>query len=188
MARQCIFCPRAATTYEHVVPAWLPRHLGLSGFILNRRRGKEGETRKVDGPFGRIRARIFCADCQRHFAGLEAEVKPLLLPMIDGRPARLYRYWEQRYIALWATKTAYASLARENQPLPRKKSGTGSGTRRSLHLGRSCSRLRMRVARFGSYMSRGGGPTYRPRSRMSRQTHTPWQWFLAASRSRSSVS
>lgn len=121
MGRPCVFCPKDATTYEHVIPAWLPRHLGLSGVILDRRKGKIGETRKIDGPFGAIRAKILCDDCQRHFARLEAEVKPLLLPMIDGQPTPAYLYWQQRYIALWATKTAYALLAREGWPLPREE-------------------------------------------------------------------
>jgi hypothetical protein len=95
--------------------------LGLSEIVLDRRRGKPEETRTIDGPFGKIRSRIFCADCQAHFAELERVAKPLLLPMVDGDGSRVFRYWEQRYVALWATKTAYATLAREGWPLPREE-------------------------------------------------------------------
>jgi hypothetical protein len=121
VARQCIFCENDANSLEHVVPAWIPSHLGLSALRLDRIKRKRGDTRKTDGPFGHVTARIFCDGCQKHFAGLEAFVKSLLLPMIDGGTARVYRHWEQRFIALWATKTAYALLAREKWPLPREE-------------------------------------------------------------------
>jgi hypothetical protein len=40
--RTCIFCGQPATSTEHIIPAWIPRHMKLEHLILERRKTPEG--------------------------------------------------------------------------------------------------------------------------------------------------
>ena len=71
-------------------------------------------------------ARSLCAACAKHLAELDARARPLLEPMIEGS-AREYDAAEQRLLAAWGARAAYAALAVE-----RKSQGVPKSHRRAL--------------------------------------------------------
>jgi hypothetical protein len=65
-------------------------------------------------------ARSLCTSCAEYLAELDARARPLLEPMVAGS-AGSYDAEEQRLLAAWAVRTAYAVLAveRRSQGVPR---------------------------------------------------------------------
>jgi hypothetical protein len=103
--------------------------------------------------------RALCAGCAEAMADLEARARPLLEPMIDGGAGR-YGSDEQRLLAAWAARSAYAALVveRKSQGVPRshrkalRERGAphahvfvGFGRYRSNHAGVLSGRLRTAI-------------------------------------------
>lgn len=74
-------------------------------------------------------ARALCNGCARAMAELDARARPLLEPMIDGGAGR-YAGDDQRLLAAWAARAAYAALVVE-----RKSQGVPRSHRRALREG-----------------------------------------------------
>ena len=113
--------------------------------------------------------RALCAGCAEAMANLEARARPLLEPMIDGGAGR-YGSDEQRLLAAWAARAAYAALVveRKSQGVPRshrkalRERGAphahvfvGFGRYRSNHAGVLSGRLRTAIDADG----KGSKPT-----------------------------
>jgi hypothetical protein len=111
------------------------------------------ERAEVD--VARYSARTLCRACVRFLARLDARAIPLLEPMIDGA-ARSYTVDEQRLLAAWGARAAYAVLAveRKAQGVPKthrlalRESSephgsvfVGYGRYRSNHVGVLAARL-----------------------------------------------
>jgi hypothetical protein len=103
--RTCAFCGSTdELTREHVWPRWVGDLVG----------GEKGMTaREVEGAVedawlarpATLTVRNVCRDCNGGWmAGLEAEAKPLLTPMIAGRRTSLSA-GERKLIAYWTAKT-----------------------------------------------------------------------------------
>jgi hypothetical protein len=111
-ARPCVFCHAKADSYEHVIPEWISRRLGVRDFLSADSAfvgaGAERPTRPIS--FASYRSRIFCAGCNTHFKHLEDAVIPLLAPMARGFTLSLDPD-SQALLALWAHKTAIALVA-----------------------------------------------------------------------------
>jgi hypothetical protein len=88
----------------------------LEHLILERRKTPEGMPDIKKAPLKEYKERFFCEGCQQHFAKLEELTKPLLVPMIDGKPITL-RYYERRTLATWVAKTSYCILAHDRIPV-----------------------------------------------------------------------
>jgi hypothetical protein len=111
-ARRCVFCDAKADSYEHVIPEWISKRLGVRDFLSADgafvAAGAERPTRPIS--FASYRSRIFCAACNTHFKHLEDAVIPLLVPIARGFTLRLDSD-TQALLALWAHKTAIALVA-----------------------------------------------------------------------------
>jgi len=108
----CVFCDAKADSYEHVIPAWISRRLGIKTFLSADETfvSDEAIRRRQPISFANYRARVFCSGCNRHFKDLEDAVIPLLVPMARGRTLSLDET-SQGQLALWAHKTAIALCA-----------------------------------------------------------------------------
>src|SRR5215208_203477 len=94
--RSCIFCGSSPTTKEHVLPAWLSSVLPGEGDF-----GLERSHERFDGEITgghwqasalNLTVRCACAACNHGWMSeLEGHAKPLLVPMIQGRPSSLSR-------------------------------------------------------------------------------------------------
>lgn len=107
MPRHCVFCRSTGKlTDEHAWPGWIARELLPAGRVASRRWGKAGAFVGFDSTNHDVTVKRVCETCNTGWmADLEAAVKPILLPWIRGRPARL-AYEQQELIATWAVKTA----------------------------------------------------------------------------------
>jgi hypothetical protein len=114
-APTCVFCAARADSYEHVVPAWISKRLGIKNFLSANEAFVTDEAirRKQSISFANYRARVFCSGCNEHFKHLEDAVIPLLVPMARGRMLSLDQN-SQALVARWAHKTAIALLAAES--------------------------------------------------------------------------
>ena len=108
----CIFCDAKADSYEHVIPAWISKRLGIKAFLSAEDAFVTDERRRRRQPisFASYRARVFCSGCNEHFKHLEDDVIPLLVAMARGRTLSLDQT-SQTLLARWAHKTAIALIA-----------------------------------------------------------------------------
>jgi hypothetical protein len=110
-------------------------------------------------PFTEYSVRSLCRACSAFAARLDAKAMPLLTPMVDG-DVRKYSAEEQRTLAAWAARTAYAALAVERKTAGVPKSHrqalrerrephanvfVGLGNYRKRHIGILAGRLRTRL-------------------------------------------
>lgn len=110
--RRCVFCTNKADSYEHAIPAWISKQLGIKSYLTadpTLSTPTPGQPSR-DIAFASYRKRILCTSCNTHFKHLEDEVIPLLVSMARGRPLSL-KGDTQRLLALWAQKTAIALVA-----------------------------------------------------------------------------
>lgn len=110
--KSCLFCDAKADSYEHAIPRWISKRLGIRDFLSADDAFVAGgiAPRKQPISFANHRARILCYGCNQHFKHLEDDVIPLLVPMARGRTLSL-DHESQALLALWAHKTAVALLA-----------------------------------------------------------------------------
>jgi hypothetical protein len=118
----CVFCEAKADSYEHVIPAWVSKRLGVKTFLSADAAFVTDEATRRRQPisFASYRARVFCSGCNEHFKHLEDAVIPLLVPMARGRTLSLDQN-TLTLLALWAHKTAIAMVAAEadsSYPVP----------------------------------------------------------------------
>ena len=124
--RKCIFCGKFQVSREHVLPAWLkelfPRDehsthtfgtinpssiIGIPRIVQRKRPGHSG-TAKV---------RVVCESCNSGWLSrLEEDVKPILIPLINGKRCGLPLDM-QKTLATWAAKTAMTA----EQARPRER-------------------------------------------------------------------
>lgn len=83
----CILCNREATlTREHVLPQWVRYLPPGEGPFSTRRVSANGGAVEYTSTGIEIVARVVCGDCNGGWmAELEANVRPVLSPMINGR-------------------------------------------------------------------------------------------------------
>lgn len=100
--RSCIFCGAGPVTKEDAWPVWLVEHIGRSRLIASMVGGKRAPYRT-----DRIVQRVGCA-CRKCNNGwmsdLEGLAKPILLPLVDGKPVQILGI-DQAIIAAWMLKT-----------------------------------------------------------------------------------
>jgi hypothetical protein len=115
-ARQCLFCDRTLDgkrAKEHVIADWLLEHLRIGHDTVELFLA-ETETEQI------VKKRSHAADCMLEgrtcdecnngwMSNLETQVKPLLIPLIDGTQSAFAIAESHRLlIARWVSKTAYA--------------------------------------------------------------------------------
>ena len=119
MARTCIFCrnPVSKGGREHVIPGWIPEHLGQTHLALEHVQ-RHNVTKREKVPFADYAANIYCggnSGCNQYFGRtLEGPTKQILTPAIDGERVR-YNADEQALLARWAFKTTCALLGAERK-------------------------------------------------------------------------
>lgn len=112
--RRCVFCGSARMSREHAIPQWVGEVLhgaaesgdwttwyafGTPSENCERRHPAESNRPTV------VVKRV-CRDCNSGWmADVEGEAKPILEPMISGKPCML-SLGDQLNVATWATKTA----------------------------------------------------------------------------------
>lgn len=118
MARNCIFCGQSAGSAEHIFPDWLNDVFAQidwqpTGTPPQWGRGTQNlitdehiENVWTANEICSLTVRKVCRECNNGWmATLEGAAKPLLTPMVLGRPTTL-TVAEQVTIGTWATKTA----------------------------------------------------------------------------------
>ena len=111
-AARCVFCDEKADSYEHVVPRWISKRLGLRNVLSADKAFIVGSDSSPTRPISlaSYRARIFCTGCNTHFKHLEDAVIPLLVPMAKGMTLSLGAE-SKAVLAHWAHKTAVSLVA-----------------------------------------------------------------------------
>jgi hypothetical protein len=113
---------RGTATREHILPQWLHPHIELPGVSLKHRAvDEEGVTLLRSHDLNNFTFKSICSSCNNGWISqLEADVKPILLPLVEGkRSARSLTAQETRIIARWAFKTAFMVLSGQNtNPVP----------------------------------------------------------------------
>lgn len=120
--RTCLFCGRAGTGKEHILPQWIGRSYtqdpppGVDIALVH-------ETFKPDGTmFGRRKKSkrtafvtlAFCETCNNTWmSALDNQVRPLLRPMMFSRQPLTLTVDDQRLLTVWATKLALGFLTLE---------------------------------------------------------------------------
>jgi hypothetical protein len=107
--RECIFCKAYGMTYEHVWPDWLkkyvpqimPKHSALTHAIYLDH--QESSVKTWDGDPQSRRLPVVCKRCNEGWMKrLQDAVKPILVPLLDAKPALVSSY-NQQLLATWAT-------------------------------------------------------------------------------------
>lgn len=124
----CLFCGQAGTSREHVLAAWIGRSLaaisapglsqpGVAIQFAHESTAPDGTPRKTKrSKTTAYFTRAFCRGCNGGWMSrLEHAVRPLLEPMLHGRPPMTLSVDDQRTLAFWATKTAFAFLTQEGE-------------------------------------------------------------------------
>jgi hypothetical protein len=119
---ECVFCgAREKLTGEHVFADWLAPYLpkiGHSGHTASKTvRILDGASLKIEsnrhllrdgvlhrkGPARKQTLKIVCNSCNNVWMSrLQEQVKPILLPMLEGRWPNAISVWERRILAAWA--------------------------------------------------------------------------------------
>jgi hypothetical protein len=121
--RLCLFCGRPAGSKEHIIAQWIGRSLsdvGLPGVVISFRHewanpeaGLKLRKKRAKGTAYTTRA--FCGDCNNGWmADLEESVKPILEPMLHGRPGLLDAA-KRKTLAFWVTKTIFGFQSVEDE-------------------------------------------------------------------------
>jgi hypothetical protein len=158
---------RAAKRPVDEIPYSLPSHPAL-GDVQPRDRLREVIEAAVEErtqlSLADYAVRSLCGACAEALAALDADARPLLEPMVAGR-ASSYSPEEQRLLAAWGARTAYAILAveRKSQGVPRvhrrslrerrephENVFVGYGCYGSEHIGVLAARLLTRLEREGN--------------------------------------
>lgn len=114
-SKRCIFCNDPGVTEEHIFPQWLGRMVKRSPTDDHRTTG----TQPSESDFGKLPPirtkqgkalntviRAACHDCNTTWMSrIEDETKPVLLPLMRGRPSRL-SFANRMQIATWLTLKA----------------------------------------------------------------------------------
>jgi hypothetical protein len=101
MSRECVFCGGPANSREHVWPQWVSRHFVGRLSLVDVSRGVPPRSMHIlDAQVRRV-----CQGCNGGWMSqLEAQAKPLLEPMFDGKPVTLGAD-QQAVLAAWTVKT-----------------------------------------------------------------------------------
>jgi hypothetical protein len=124
--------PRDATDPSEQVPTSLPPHFALGDRQPATRLAESIESAiasRSQLSVDRYSATTLCRSCASALGGLDERAVPLLEPMVSGE-ARSYDPAEQRLLAAWGARTAYAVLSVE-----RKSQGVPRSHRRALREG-----------------------------------------------------
>jgi hypothetical protein len=116
LARQCAFCDRDANSVEDALPLWLADVIGPEP---GERVYHSTDTTYRETNVMRLKVRRVCTVCNNEWmSNLEKRAKPLLLPMIEGRPTVIAEERDKRTLGAWALKTLmmleYAKPERES--------------------------------------------------------------------------
>ncbi len=106
MKSKCIFCGGLSRqTKEHAIPQWCANLKPAN--VRVRMEGEHLNIRKWDILTDKVEIKVggICVECNSGWMSrLESEVKPLLLPLLEGKEVQL-SVMTQRVIATWAIKT-----------------------------------------------------------------------------------
>jgi hypothetical protein len=109
-------------TREHILPQWLHQHIETPGVNLKHRAvDEDGATLLRSHHLNNFAYKSICGSCNHGWMSqLEADVKPLLLPLIEAkRSANSLTTEETRIVARWAFKTSFMILSGQNSnPVP----------------------------------------------------------------------
>jgi hypothetical protein len=122
--------PREARSAADQIPYSLPDHAELGSEQPATRLHEAIEDaieRQAELALRAYSARSLCGACAGFVADIDVRAMSLLKPMVDGG-VRKYDEGEQRTLAAWATRAAYAALAVE-----RKSVGVPKSHRRALY-------------------------------------------------------
>jgi hypothetical protein len=113
---------RGTASREHILPQWLHPHIELAGVSLEHRAvSEEGVTLLRSHDLNNFAFKSICGRCNNTWMSqLEADVRPLLLPLIEEkRSAASLTADEARLLARWAFKTAFMILSgQKTNPVP----------------------------------------------------------------------
>jgi hypothetical protein len=106
--RACLFCGRTPVSTEHAIPSWTGDVIPGTGPWIHHHVERHGDAPirewKKDAPD--LKCNVPCKRCNEGWmAQLEDRAKPVLVPLIQGRPTRLGPH-ELEFIAFWAFKTS----------------------------------------------------------------------------------
>jgi hypothetical protein len=110
--RVCLFCGRTLRlSNEHIIPQWLMDHLGIRDTTISPTVTETASARIVNLRRHPVRAFVagtVCGTCNNGWMSrLEADVKPILIPLIDDpRRMEALGLHERTTIARWTVKTA----------------------------------------------------------------------------------
>ncbi len=120
--RRCVFCGGKGLTKEHVWPAWLAKATRAQAKLAHHVSWSEvqdhvRERSPFTAPPFTATVRRVCATCNHGWIhDLEDRVRPILLPMLEGRGRTLYPA-TRKTLALWAWKTVMMfELASSDSP------------------------------------------------------------------------
>ncbi len=123
--RTCRGCGRqmkGTASREHILPQWLHPHVEMPGVNLEHWAvNEEGRTPLRSHDLNNFVFKSICSRCNNSWMSrLEADVKPLLLPLVEGtRAAKSLTTDESRLVARWAFKTAFMILSgQKTNPVP----------------------------------------------------------------------
>jgi hypothetical protein len=102
--RQCVFCHADKVSKEHVIPSWVAQAIPWRGGGLPLRHTTSRGTWETNALSFTVKR--VCRECNHGWmeTDIEAPARPILTPMIQGRPSSLTPEEQQR-VATWAVKT-----------------------------------------------------------------------------------
>jgi hypothetical protein len=107
---------------EHILPQWLQPHIEMPGVSIKHRAvSEQGATLLRSHDLNNFTFKSICSKCNNSWMSqLEADVKPTLLPLIEGkRSAASLNADEANLLARWAFKTAFMILpGQKTNPVP----------------------------------------------------------------------
>jgi hypothetical protein len=113
---------RGSRSREHILPQWLHLYIEVPGVSLEHRAVNEEGVRLLRShDLKSFALNSICTRCNNGWMSkLEMEVKPILLPLIDGRrSAQSLSADERTVVARWAFKTAFIILSvQKTDPVP----------------------------------------------------------------------
>lgn len=161
----CFYCGCPATSREHAIPKWIPKHLKQTHLTLEHVQAHHVVRRKMIA-FADYAGYILCEKCNHHaLRPRENDVKPLLIPIMDGEDPRAFEANEQEILAGWGAKVAYNLLAIE-----RKRRGVPKAHR--TYLLRHATPVRNCLVAYGRY-SAGGVRIFAGRARLTPHRGVP---------------
>lgn len=106
--KTCIFCGSSGKlSNEHIFPAWLQRHLSISGEKLDIVFYSENPQTMRSLTYGRHLNGLVCEQCNGGWMSqLEAAAKPLLIELLESKVPKTLTDTEVHTLGLWIFKTA----------------------------------------------------------------------------------